>query len=125
MKVVESLKLYGLLWMSTLLVWRAGRKNTRVQQLLKEKPFVFQMRTSDGVAAYLELRGARLKMHLGQHPVPDFSQHWKRTKDAVSVMLSRDETELLRALEDGRCELRGSFLVGMWLNEAMKLARGF
>ncbi|MFK1392516.1 hypothetical protein ACIUY4_14025 [Pseudomonas aeruginosa] len=125
MKVIESLKFYSLLWISTLLVWRASRENTRVQQLLKEKPFVFQMRASDGVAAYLELRDAKLKMHLGQHPIPDFSQHWKRTGDAVAVMLSRDETELLRALEDGRCELRGSFLVGMWLNEAMKLARGF
>lgn len=125
MKVVENLKFYCLLWGSTLLVWRASRRNTRVQQLLKEKPFVLQIRTSDGAAAYLELRGARLRMHLGQHPVPDFSQHWKRTKNAVAVMLSRDETELLRALEDGSCELRGSFLVGMWLNEAMKLARSF
>ncbi|WP_187808272.1 hypothetical protein [Aquipseudomonas alcaligenes] len=125
MKAIESLKLYCLLWVSTFLVRRASKKNSRIQQLLKEKPFVFQVCTSDGAAAYLELRGARLKMHLGQHPLPDFSQRWRRAKDAVSVMLNRDETELLRALEDGRCELQGSFLIGMWLNEVLKLARSF
>lgn len=125
MKIIESLKLYFLLMASTFLIWRASKKNSRIQQLLREKSFVFQIRTSDGASAYLELRKMQLKMHLGQHPMPDFSQSWKRTKDAVIVMLSRDETELLRALEDGKCELRGSFLVGMWLNEAIKLARGF
>lgn len=125
MKTIERLKLYLLLIISTILVWRASKSNLRLQQMLQERPFIFQIQTSDGAAAYLELRDSRLRMYLGLHPVPDFSQYWEQAKDAVTVMLSRDETELLRALEDGRCELRGSFLVGMWLNEAIKLARGF
>lgn len=125
MKIIERLKLYALLMISTVLVWRASKASLRIQQMLKERPFIFQIQTSDGAAAYLVLCDARLRMYLGLHPAPDFSQYWEQAKDAVTVMLSRDETELLRAVEDGRCELRGSFLVGMWLNEAIKLARGF
>lgn len=125
MKYVERFKLYALLMVSVVLVRRAGKSNLRVKQLLGESPFVFQILTLDGAAAYLELRNEEFKVHFGRHPVPDFSQSWKTARDAVVVMLSRDETEILRALEDGRCELQGSFLIGMWLNEAIKLARGF
>lgn len=125
MKFIERLKLYVLLMVSAVLVRHAGKKKSRLQQLLREKPFVFQILTADGAAAYLELRNEKFKMHFGKHSAPDFSQSWGKARDAVAVMLSRDETEILRALEDGRCELQGSFLIGMWLNEAIKLARGF
>jgi len=123
MKLFHNLKLRFLLFASMLLLRRAERKSRRFQQMLRDKPFVLQILSRDGAAGYFELIEGHLQLHFGRHPHPSFSQTWATSKDAVHVMMSRDESDLMRALEDGQCELAGSFLVAMWFNEAMKIAR--
>jgi hypothetical protein len=108
---------------STILLRRAEKRSARFRQMLGDQPFVLQIRTRDGVAAYFELNHGQLQLHMGEHRSPHFTQVWASSKEAVRVMRSADETEIIRAMEDGRCRLDGSFLVGMWFNEAMKIAR--
>jgi hypothetical protein len=123
MRLIDNLKLRFLLLASMPLLRRAERSSRRFQQLLRGEPFVLQIQSRDGAAGYYELADGRLKLHLGKHSHPSFSQTWATSKDATRVMMSRDEADLIRALEGGRCELDGSFLVAMWFNEAMKIAR--
>lgn len=123
MKSFHNFKLRFLLLASMPLLRRAERKSKRFQQMLREEPFVLQILSRDGAAGYYELTEGRLQLHLGRHPRPSFSQSWATSKDANRVMMSRDEADLMRSLEDEQCELDGSFLVAMWFNEAMKIAR--
>lgn len=95
---IDSLKLRLLLLASIPLLRRAERRSAR-------------------------LRGGVLSLHRGEHRRPDFTQHWQRSSDALRVMLSRDETDMLRAVEGGQCQLQGRFAVALWFNEAMKIAR--
>lgn len=123
MKLLHNLKLRFLLLASKPLLRRAERKSRRFQQMLRDTPFVLQILSRDGAAGYYELKEGSLRLRLGKHKRPSFSQTWATSRDAVRVMMSRDEADLMRALEDGQCELDGSFLVAMWFNEAMKIAR--
>jgi hypothetical protein len=123
MKTIHNLKLRFLLLASMPLLRRAERKSRRFQQMLRDQPFVLQIQSRDGAAGYFELKEGRLQLRFGRHPRPSFSQTWATSKDAVRVMMSHDESDLMRALEDGSCEFDGSFLVAMWFNEAMKVAR--
>lgn len=123
MKRFHHLKVRFLLLASMPLLRRAERKSKRFQQMLRDEPFVLQILSLDGVAGYYELIEGRLRLRFGRHPRPSFSQIWATSKDAARAMMSRDETDLMRALENGQCELAGSFLVAMWFNEAMKIAR--
>ena len=91
--------------------------------MLRDQPFVLQILSRDGAAGYFELKEGHLQLRLGRHANPSFSQTWATSKDAARVMMSRDEADLMRALEDGQCELDGSFLAAMWFNEAMRIAR--
>lgn len=123
MKLFDNLKLRLLLLASMPLLRRAERKSKRFQQILRDDPFVLQILSLDGAAGYFELKEGRLQLHFGRHPHPSFSQTWATSRDAARVMMSRDETDLMRALEQGQCVLDGSFLLAMWFNEAMKIAR--
>ena len=123
MKPIQNLKLRFLLLASKAMLRRAERKSQRFRQMLQDQPFVLQILSRDGAAGYYELADGHLQLHLGKHSRPTFSQTWATSKDAVRVMMSRDEADLMRALEDGQCELDGSFRVAMWFNEAMKIAR--
>lgn len=120
---IDSLKLRLLLLASIPLLRRAERRSARLRELLQEDSFVLQIRTADGVGGYYRLRGGVLSLHRGEHRRPDFTQHWQRSSDALRVMLSRDETDMLRAVEGGQCQLQGRFAVALWFNEAMKIAR--
>jgi hypothetical protein len=123
MKLFHNLKLQFLLFASVPLLRRAERKSRRFQQMLRDQPFVLQILSRDGAAGYFELKEGHLQLRFGRHPRPSFLQTWATSKDAARVMMSRDEADLMRALEDGQCELDGSFLAAMWFNEAMKIAR--
>jgi hypothetical protein len=123
MSMITNLKLYGVLTTSTLLVWQASKKSPRLQQLLQEPPFVFQILTRENAAAYFELKNGQLRFYIGRHAAPDLTQCWQRSEEAVRVLLSSDETDVIRAFEDGSCDIQGSFLIAMWFNEAMKISR--
>jgi hypothetical protein len=124
MSLIYKLQLRGLLLATNLLLKRATAKSPRMKAMLSDPPFIFQIQTDDGVSGHFELRDRALLFRLGSHVAPTFVQHWKGSREAVSVMLNKDETEILRAMEDGRCRMQGSFLIGMWFNEAIKIARG-
>lgn len=119
----DTLKLRFLLLASMPLLRRAQRRSARFKELLHEDSFVLQVRTGDGVGSYYQLRGGVISLHRGLHRKPDFTQHWRSSGDALRVMLSRDETDMLRAVETGHCQLQGRFAVALWFNEAMKIAR--
>ncbi|MCY1557131.1 hypothetical protein D9M68_939520 [compost metagenome] len=105
------------------LLRRAVKRSRRLREMLHEESFVFQVRTGDGVRGYYELRGGELRLRRGEHRRPDLVQDWTGSGDALRVMQSRDETDMLRAVEDGQCRLQGRFAVALWFNEAMKIAR--
>jgi hypothetical protein len=86
-------------------------------------PCVLQIRTVDGKGAYFELGSGSVRLKQGLHPAPDFTQTWRTSSDAVQVLTSGNETELLRAFEDGRCRMHGSFVVALRFNAAVKLSR--
>lgn len=119
----NGLKLRALLQATPLLVRRAAGRSPRLCQLLGERSFVMQIATQCGSGGHLTLRDGQLTFRPGAHTSPDFAQTWISAGEAFRTLASRDETELLRALEDGRCRLKGNFLVALWFNEAIKLAR--
>lgn len=124
MSLIYKIQLRVLLWATSLMLSRAKTRSRRFKAMLDDPAFVFQIQTGDGVAGHFELKDHNLKFRMGPHVNPSFVQHWRDSRHAVSVMLSKDETEILRAMEDGRCRMQGSFLIGMWFNEAVKIGRG-
>ncbi|BCG24651.1 hypothetical protein TUM18999_28420 [Pseudomonas tohonis] len=120
---IDTLKLRLLLAASMPLMRRAEARSERFRAMLHEESFVLQIRTRDGAGGYYELRDGTLRLRGGIHARPDLTQHWERSRDAVKVMLSRDETDMLRAVEAGQCRMQGRFAVALWFNEAMKIAR--
>jgi hypothetical protein len=124
---IDKIKLGVMLSMLPTLLRRALKRNTpqraRLYELLADAPFVFQIRTRDGVRGWFELRDGALRFHRGIHAKPDFAQTWRSASDAVKALASRDESSMLRSLEDGSCRLAGTFAVALWFNEATKLAR--
>ena len=42
------------------------------------------------------------------------------TRKARRDMVNGDNSEMLRAMEDGRVRVTGNFAVALWFNEAMK-----
>ncbi len=121
--LIGNLKLTALLYLTLLLVRRGQKRSPRIAQLLHEDAFVLQIRTHAGWGGHFVLRDARLALRSGLHPAPDHVQSWRDGNAAFKALTSRDETELLRAYEDGRLRLQGRFLVALWFNEVMKLAR--
>jgi hypothetical protein len=117
--LIGNLKLTALLCLTLLLVRRGQKRSPRIAELMREEPFVFQIQTRSGSGGHFVLRDARL----GLHPSPDYVQSWIDGNAAFAALASRDETEMLRAIEDGRLRMRGRFLVALWFNEVMKLAR--
>jgi hypothetical protein len=123
-RAVEKLKLRALLAVTAALLRRCARRSLRLRRMLSEDSFVMQIRADDGVGGFFTVRDCRIRFRPGVHPNPDFAQIWRDSGAAVRALTNKDETELLRAIEDGRCRLQGSFLIALWFNEAMKLARG-
>lgn len=124
MSLFYKIQLRVLLWATSLMLSRAKTRSKRFKAMLDDPAFVIQIQTGDGVAGHFELKDNSLRFQMGPHVCPSFVQHWRDSRQAVSVMLSKDETEILRAMEDGRCRMQGSFLIGMWFNEAVKIGRG-
>lgn len=124
---IDRLKLDFMLAMVPTLLRRAARRCTpqraRLYELLSDTPFVFQVRTCDGAGGWFELREGELRFHRGVHVKPDFSQTWRSSSDALNILSSRDESSMLRSLEEGLCRLNGRFAIALWFNEAMKIAR--
>ncbi len=82
-----------------------------------------QITTRRGGGGHLLLHGGRLRFRIGPHPAPDFAQNWGTAGDTVRALVSRDETEILRAIDQGQCSLKGDFLVALWFQEVIKLTR--
>jgi len=122
--LIGNLKLYLLLSVTLRLLRRAQRNSERVRALMREEGFVFQIQTARGAGGYFELRGGVMKLEHGLHPRPDLVQIWSSGNEAFRVMISSDETEVLRAFELGQCRMQGDFLIALWFNEVMKIARG-
>ena len=120
---LDNLKLRGLLRVTAALLKRAEARSSRFRRMLGEDAFVFQIATEAGTGGHFSLADGRLRYHGGVHPAPDFAQVWRRPGDAVGVLTSPDEAELLRALDAGLCRMQGRFGVALWFNEAMKIAR--
>jgi hypothetical protein len=120
---LDNLKLRGLLRVTATLLKRAEARSCRFRQMLGEDAFVFQIATDAGTGGHFVLDNGRIRYHGGVHPRPDFAQVWRRSGDAVRVLTSPDEAELLRAFDEGLCRMQGRFTVALWFNEAMKIAR--
>jgi hypothetical protein len=123
MEWLDNLKLRGLLRVIAMLLHRAQGRSPRLRQMLAEEAFVFQIATDAGVGGHFILKDGALRFHGGTHKAPDFAQSWRSAGDAVRVMTSPDETQLLRAFNAGRCRMQGRFAAALWFNEAMKIAR--
>lgn len=123
MDLIGNLKLRALLHVTLMLLKRAQAHSPRVQQMMRGEQFVFQIRTQAGAGGWFELADGRVTLRMGLHPSPTFCQTWINGAAAFAALTSGDETELLRATEDGRCRLQGSLAVALWFNEAMKIAR--
>jgi len=121
--IVGNLKLSLLLCLTALLVWRGQKHSPRIRSLLRDDSFVLQIQTRSGWGGHFVLSDAHLTLRRGLHPAPDHVQSWRDGNAAFAALTSRDETELLRAFEDGRLRLQGRFQVALWFNEVMKLAR--
>lgn len=117
------LKLRLLLTLTPFLLRRAAQRSARLRHMMRHERFVMQLATGDGVTGHFDLDGGRLSYRSGAHPSPDFVQRWRSAAEAIAVLTSRDETEMLRAAEDGRCRMQGAFRVAMWFNEAGKISR--
>ena len=119
----DALKLRALLRITAILLARATKRSPRLQTMLRERDLVFQIATDGGTGGHFALSNGALRYRPGLHPAPDFAQVWKTPGDAVRVMTSPDESDLMRAFNSGLCRMEGRFTVALWFNEAMKIAR--
>lgn len=119
----DALKLRALLRVTSIILARATKRSARLQAMLGDEDFVFQIATESGAGGHFALHDGALRYRPGLHAAPDFAQVWKTSGDAVRVMTSRDESDLLRAFNAGLCRMEGRFGVALWFNEAMKIAR--
>ena len=122
--LLGNLKLYLLLTVTLMLLRKAQRNSERVRALMRQEDFVFQIQTVRGAGGHFVLRGGAMSLKHGVHPKPDLVQIWISGNDAFRVMTSSDETDMLRAVDAGRCRMQGNFLIALWFNEVMKIARG-
>ncbi len=122
-KIIDQFILRLLLQLSMPALNKAAQRSARFRELLDEPPFVFQIATRSGAAGFYALRDKRLRIGFGMHDTPDMSQTWQSGPVAARVMMNADDSEMLRAMEDGRVRIRGNFAVALWFNEAMKIAR--
>ena len=121
--MLGNLKLYLLLRVSLMLLRKGQRHSGRVRALMQEEGFVFQIQTMRGAGGHFILRDGVMRLKHGLHAQPDLVQIWSSGNDAFRVMSSRDETDMLRAVDAGQCRMQGNFLIALWFNEAMKLSR--
>jgi hypothetical protein len=119
-----SLGVRTLLSMTPMLIHRAARHIPRLQELLKTGSFVVTVTTSQGGGGQLTLRDGRLSFSRGTTSSPDLTQTWSSAREALRALTSSDEADLQRAFVAGHLKMHGSFLPVLWLNEALKLARG-
>lgn len=122
--LLGDLKLYLLLRVTSRLLRKAQRDSERVRSLMREPGFVFQIQTSRGAGGHFMLHDGAMSLRHGLHPQPDLVQVWRSGNDAFRVMTSQDETDMLRAVDAGQCRMQGNFLIALWFNEVMKIARG-
>jgi hypothetical protein len=121
--VFDTLRLRGLLRITAFVLARATKRSPRLQAMLGDGDFVFQIATEGGSGGHFALKDGRLRYRPRLHQAPDFVQIWKTPGDAVRVMTSPDESDLMRAFNSGLCRMDGRFIVALWFNEAMKIAR--
>ncbi len=121
--IIANLKLSLLLRITLHLIRKAKKYSPRVQQLLEQESFIFQISTKSGAGGYFDVHNGTIDLHFGTHQKPDFCTVWNSANDAFSTMTSKDETDLLRALEDRKCRMSGHFKYALWFNEVMKIAR--
>jgi metal-dependent amidase/aminoacylase/carboxypeptidase family protein len=119
---LNALKLRLLLRMMAILLARATKRSARLREMLAEDNFVFQLATEGGSGGCFVLSDGVLRYRAGLHTKPDFAQVWKTPGEAVRVMTSPDESDLMRAYNAGHCRMEGHFGVALWFNEAMKIA---
>ena len=122
-RIVDQLILRLLLKLSMPGLNKAAERSARFRELLDEQPFVLQIETRSGAAGFYELRDKQLHVGFGKHPAPDLSQTWQSGPVAMRVMTNSDDSEMLRAMEDGRVRVKGKFAVALWFNEAMNIAQ--
>jgi hypothetical protein len=122
--LLGNLKLYLLLSLTLMLLRKAQRNSERVRSLMREEDFVFQIQTVRGAGGHFALHRGAMSLKYGLHPKPDLVQIWASGNDAFRVMTSSDETDMLRAVDAGQCRMQGNFLIALWFNEVMKIARG-
>ena len=120
---LEDLRLRLFLRATAVWLRRARERSARMRGHMATGDFVMQIRTEGGTGGFFEVRNGTIRLGRGLHPSPDFSQIWRCSRDAFRALTSRDETELFRAVEDGRLRLRGQFQVALWFNEAVRIAR--
>ncbi|WP_155704491.1 hypothetical protein [Burkholderia cepacia] len=113
-----------LLSMMPSLIHRSATHLPRLQEMLTSGSFVVTVTTLQGGGGQLILRGGHLSFSRNHSEVPDLTQTWSSAKEALRALTSSDETDLQRAFVAGHLKMSGSFLPVLWLNEAMKLARG-
>jgi len=121
--IIGNLKLRLLLFITLKLIRSSQRRSEKVSELLRSGNFIFQVRTTQGAGGYFDVRDGAINLHYGLHDQPDFSQSWNDGNDALRVLTSADETDLLRAFEDRLYRMQGQFKYALWFNEVMKLAR--
>jgi hypothetical protein len=119
----DKFRLQALLRITALLLSHATKNSSRLQTMVKDEDFVFQIQTEAGSGGHFVLSHGALSYHAGLHSQPDYAQIWKTPGDALRVMTSADESDLMRAFNDGLCRMQGRFNVALWLNEAIKIAR--
>jgi hypothetical protein len=119
-----GLLLQLILRITMVLIKRSTIKSVRLQELMTEKDgFTFQIRTSAGWGGHFKLSEGILIFSSEIIPDPNFEQIWNNGFSAVKTMLSKDETDLLRAFEDGHYHMNGDFTIALWFNEVVKLSK--
>ncbi|MEX3985529.1 hypothetical protein AB4Y45_42130 [Paraburkholderia sp. EG287A] len=116
--------LFALLSMTPRLIHRAAARTPRLQELLGTSSFVVTITTLQGGGGQLTLRNGQLSFSRSTAHTADLTQTWSSAREALRALTSSDETDLQRAFVAGDLKMRGSFLPVLWLNEALKLARG-
>jgi hypothetical protein len=123
MTLLPRLRLRIVLSLAPVLVNRAAKHSSRLRCLLDTAPGPIQVYAGKKPVGFFRVEGGALHWKRGLHPAPSFTQYWKTAKSALRVLMSEDETEILRAVEAQELKMSGSFLTAIWFNEVMLIAR--
>ncbi|MFY9180573.1 MAG: helicase [Venatoribacter sp.] len=115
------MKFRALLWLLSIFMKKAARKNPDFQKQLKDKDFAFQIKTEDGSAirAY-KIKDNQVYSKRSGLNHPAFTISFKDADTGVRILTSKDKNAFMRGIQEKDIVITGDLSLVMWFQSISK-----